>query len=112
MSDQELTDERVYRILSRLRPSMKELLKMQDILPYLKAKCVLLDAELQHLSKGGLGAHGRAARLVDYLMNRGSFGVGALYLCLVDSSEELSGLPTHHQLAVELRQIGITVLYN
>ena len=39
-------------------------------------------------------------------MNKGSYGIACLYLCLIDSSEQLTGLPAHYQLAGELKEIG------
>lgn len=45
-------------------------------------------------------------RLLEYLMYKGSYGLGCLYLSLIDSSEQDFGLPTHYQLAGELQQIG------
>ena len=39
-------------------------------------------------------------------MNKGSYGIAALYLSLIDSSEQANGLPAHYQLAGELRQTG------
>ena len=37
--------------------------------------------------------------MVEFLMNKGLYGIGALYLCLIESSEQLSGLSAHYQLA-------------
>ena len=39
-------------------------------------------------------------------MNKGSYGIATLYLSLIESSEQLRGLPAHYQLAGELKQIG------
>ena len=39
-------------------------------------------------------------------MNKGSYGVAMLYVSLIESSEQLHGLPAHYQLAGELKQIG------
>ena len=43
-------------------------------------------------------------------MNKGSYGIATFYLSLIESSEQLHGLPAHYQLAGELKQIG-TNLY-
>ena len=39
-------------------------------------------------------------------MNKGSYGIATFYLSLIESSEQLHGLPAHYQLAGELKQIG------
>ncbi len=58
------------------------------------------------MSDGGIQPQEQAMRLLEYLMYKGSYGIGCLYLSLVDSSEQQGGLPTHYQLAGELQQIG------
>ena len=105
-SGKDLTEEQVQRILSRITPSLKQWLKTRDILPFLKQRYVLTDTETLHLKSGSLRSQEQAVRLVEFLMNKGSYGIAALYLCLIESSEQLSGLPAHYQLAGQLKQIG------
>ena len=42
--------------------------------------------------------------LLDALLYKGSYGIGCLYVTLMDSSNESFGPPTHYQLACELRR--------
>ena len=49
----------------------------------------------------------QAIKLAEFLMNKGSYGIATFYLSLIESSEQLHGLPAHYQLAGELKQIGI-----
>ena len=102
----DLTEEQVQRILTRITPSLKQWLKTRDILPFLKQRYVLTETERLHLRSGSLRSQEQAVRLVEFLMSKGSYGIAALYLCLIESSEQLSGLPAHYQLAGELKQIG------
>jgi hypothetical protein len=51
----------------------------------------------------------QAIRLAEFLMNKGSYGIATFYISLIESSEQLHGLPAHYQLAGELKQIGIHV---
>ena len=48
----------------------------------------------------------QAIRLAEFLMNKGSYGIATFYLSLIESSEQLHGIPAHYQLAGELKQIG------
>ena len=48
----------------------------------------------------------KAIRLTEFMMNKGSYGIASLYLSLIDSSEQVDGLPAHYQLAGELKQTG------
>ena len=43
---------------------------------------------------------------MEYLAYKGSYGIAALYLGLLESSSEQSGLPAHYQLAGELKKMG------
>ena len=105
-SGKDLTEEQVQRILTRISPLLRQWLKTKDILPFLRQRYLLTETETLHLKSGNLQAQEQAVRLVELLMNKGSYGIGALYLCLIESSEQLSGLPAHYQLAGELKQIG------
>ena len=102
----DLTEEQVQRILTRISPLLRQWLKTKDILPFLKQRYLLTETEILHLKSGSLRPQEQAVRLVEFLMNKGSYGIGALYLCLIESSEQLSGLPAHYQLAGDLKQIG------
>ena len=48
----------------------------------------------------------KAVYLLDALSYKGSYAIGALYLALLDSSNEAYGPPTHYQLACELKRIS------
>ena len=43
--------------------------------------------------------------MTDYLMYKGSYGLAALYLSLLTSSEHKGGIPAHYKLARELKDI-------
>lgn len=48
----------------------------------------------------------QSIRLVEFLINKGSYGIAAFYLSLIESSEQEHGIPAHYQLAGELKQTG------
>ena len=52
--DNDLSDEQVQRILSRVKPAMKKWLNITDLLPFLKRHHVLTDSELQFLKTSTL----------------------------------------------------------
>ena len=101
-----LKDEQVHRILSRLRSSVRQRLKTKEILPYLSKKSVLTDTEIHHLNSSDAQPQEQAIRLVEFFMNKGTYGVATLYLCLMESSEQSGGVPSHYQLAGELKELG------
>ena len=85
---------------------MRRWLKTKDILPFLSQKSVLTDTEIHHLKSGDVQQQEQAIRLVEFLMNKGTYGIATLYLCLLESSEQVHGIPGHYQLAGELKEIG------
>ena len=48
----------------------------------------------------------QAVRLVEFLIHKGSFGIGSFYLSLMDSSEEPDSPPSHYQLLSEVKAAG------
>lgn len=52
----------------------------------------------------------QAIRLVEFLINKGSYGIAAFYLSLIESSEQECGIPAHYQLAGELKQTGVYII--
>ena len=45
-------------------------------------------------------------RLIEYLMNLGSYGLAALYLSLMESSKEKLSPPAHYVLLGEIKEAG------
>ena len=82
-----------------------------DLLPTLRKYKVLTDTEYLHLKSGTLEQQEQAIRLMEYLMYKGSYGLAALYLSLLTSSECKGGLPAHYQLARELKELGEIVYH-
>ena len=66
---------------------------------FLKQRYLLTETEILHLKSGSLRPQKQVVRMVEFLMNKGSYSIGALDLCLIESSEQLSGLSAHYQLA-------------
>ena len=83
---------------------MRQRLKIKEILPFLRQKPVLFDTEMDHIEESQPTEQGNV--LVECLMNKGISGIEMLYLCLLESSEKADGVPSHYQLAVELKEIG------
>ena len=106
----ELTDEQIDEISSRIMPKARGSLRVPDLLPPLRKLKALTDTEYSHLRSGSLEQEEQAARLMEYLMYKGTYGLAALYLSLLMSSESKKGLPAHYQLARELADIGETLL--
>lgn len=52
--DNDLSDEHVQRILSRVKPAMKKWLNTKELLPFLKRHHVLTDSEMQLLKSSTL----------------------------------------------------------
>ena len=52
--DNDLSDEQVQRILSRVKPAMKKWLNTKELLPFLKRHHVLTDSEMQLLKSSTL----------------------------------------------------------
>ena len=52
--DNDLSEEQVQRILSRVKPAMKKWLDTRDLLPFLKHHHVLTESELQLLNSSTL----------------------------------------------------------
>ena len=50
----------------------------------------------------------RAMRVLDAIVYKGTYAVGALYFSLVESSSHSFGPPSHHMLACELKRISKT----
>ena len=102
----ELTDEQIDQISDRIMPRARTSLRTVDLLTPLKKYKAVTDTEYSHLMSGSLEQQEQATRLIEYLMYKGSYGLAALYLSLLSSSETKQGLPAHYQLARELREIG------
>lgn len=52
--EDDLSDEQVQRILSRVKPAMKKWLNTSELLPFLERHSVLSDSELQLLKSSTL----------------------------------------------------------
>lgn len=104
----ELTDEQIDQISDRIMPRARSTLRTLDLLTPLNKYKALTDTEYSHLMSGSLEQQEQAIRLMEYLRYKGSYGLAALYLSLLSSSETKQGLPAHYQLARELREIGKT----
>ena len=52
----------------------------------------------------------RADRVINAINIKSSYSIAALYISLLDSSNDEDGPPTHHQLAYELKRIGTTYI--
>ena len=102
----ELTEEQIDRITSRLMPKARSSLRTSDLLPGLRKLKALTDTEFSHLRSGSLEPQEQTVRLMEYLSYKGSYGIAALYLSLLSSSDMKGGLPAHYQLAGELRNMG------
>ena len=53
----------------------------------------------------------RADRVINAINIKSSYSIAALYISLLDSSNDEDGPPTHHQLAYELKRIGTYYVY-
>lgn len=87
-------------------PRARSSLKAIELLPSLRNFKALTDTEYVHLKSGSLEPQEQTTRLLDYLSYKGSYGLAALYLSLLTSSEHKEGIPAHYQLARELKDIG------
>ena len=105
----ELTEDQIGQISARIMPRARSSIRVSDLLVPLRKFKALTDTEYSHLRSGSLEAEEQAVRLMEYLTYKGSYGLAALYLSLLTSSESKGGLPAHYQLAGELRDIGKTI---
>lgn len=105
----ELTEDQIDQISARIMPRARSSIRVSDLLVPLRKFKALTDTEYGHLRSGSLEAEEQAVRLMEYLTYKGSYGLAALYLSLLTSSESKRGLPAHYQLAGELRDIGKTI---
>ena len=87
-------------------PRVRSSIRVADLLSPLRRFKILTDTEYSHLRSGCLEREEQAVRLMEYLMNKGMYGLAVLYLSLLTSSESKGGLPAHYKLARELREIG------
>ena len=80
-------------------------LNTSHIVPHIKRHYYLLtDSEVADILDPALTPQEQTLRLIDYLVFKGTYGLGCLYFSLVETSEEMYGLPTHFQLACELKK--------
>ena len=62
--------------------------------------------QLVDIRSESLNHYEQVLALLDSLQQRGSYGIGSLYLSLRETSDEMYGTPTHYQLAFELKSIS------
>ena len=92
------------KILSKVRQSARKKLNTDQIVRHIKRHYYLLtDSEVVDILDAALTPQEQTLRLIDYLVFKGSYGLGCLYFSLVETSQEMYGLPTHFQLACELK---------
>lgn len=105
----DLYDRDVMKILGRVRQSARVKLNTAQLLPHIKSHYYLLtDGEIADILDDSLTPQEQTLRFIDYLVFKGSYGLGCLYFSLVETSEEMYGLPTHFQLSCELKQASKT----
>ena len=93
------------RILGKVRQSARMKLNTAHIVRHIKRHYYLLtDSEVVDILEPALTPQEQTLRLIDYLVFKGTYGLGCLYFSLVETSEEMYGLPTHFQLACELKK--------
>ena len=79
-------------------------LKMNEILPFLSKWHVLIATEMYRVET--TRPTRQASVLINFLMNKGTAGIELLYVSLMESTKQSGGVPSHYQLAEELKKLG------
>lgn len=123
----DLSPKAITRIGFKLQPSAIEKLKIAPLLQHITKYFVLVESEKVELAGNAFvcalssifnkfkikilddtaSDASKAVLLLNALCHKGSYAIGALYLALLDSSNEAYGPPTHYQLAHELKRISM-----